>query len=240
MGPDHQRSNALCRRWPTTIRSASICFAQVPISLAGSPLTSFATGSKPSAFSRASDVFGDPRSKGADQAAACGGNPGDKISLFPISDHGVKPISECSRGDQRRHTGLDSRYGDGIGFAHVITRRRHQPCDHSSRGHLLQLLIAALSERRRRVAHSLTTRCEPRKPSNLWPQPRRRRAPSNQASRLSLSGASPSRLILDGPWRREAAAALGHGGKPRSQVCGRRSGRSITLPFQFRSCIHFR
>ena len=88
------------------------------------------------------DVFGDPRSEGADQAVACGGNPGNKISLFPISDHGVKPIGERPRSDQRRHTGLDSRYGDGIGFAHVITRRRHQPCDRSSRGHLLQLLIA--------------------------------------------------------------------------------------------------
>src|SRR5260221_1494362 len=90
------------------------------------------------------DVFGDPRNEGADQAVACGGNPGNKISLFPISDHSVKPIGECSRGDQRRHTGLDSRYGDGIRFAHVITRRRHQPCDRSSRGHLLQLLIAGL------------------------------------------------------------------------------------------------
>ena len=85
-----------------------------------------------------------PRSEGADQAFACGGNPGDKISLFSFSDHGVKAIGECSRGDQRRHTGLDSRYCDGIGFAHVITRRRHQPCDRSSRGHLLQLLIAGL------------------------------------------------------------------------------------------------
>ena len=90
------------------------------------------------------DIFGDPRSEGAEQAVACGGNPGNKISLFSISDHGVKPIGECSRGDQRRHTGLDSRYGDGIGFAHVITRRHHQPCYRSSRGHLLQLLIAGL------------------------------------------------------------------------------------------------
>ncbi len=53
-----------------------------------------------------------------------------------------KPIGERPRSDQRRHTGLDSRYGDGIGFAHAITRRRLQPCDRSSRGHLLQLLIA--------------------------------------------------------------------------------------------------
>ena len=29
----------------------------------------------------------------------------------------MKAIGECSRGDQRRHTGLDSRYGAGIGFA---------------------------------------------------------------------------------------------------------------------------
>ena len=28
LGPDHQRSNALCRRWPTTIRSAPICLAK--------------------------------------------------------------------------------------------------------------------------------------------------------------------------------------------------------------------
>ena len=26
------------------------------------------------------DVFGDPRSEGADQAVACGGNPGNKIT----------------------------------------------------------------------------------------------------------------------------------------------------------------
>src|ERR1700730_17473108 len=53
------------------------------------------------------DVFGDPRSEGADQAVACGGNPGNKISLFPISDHGVKPIGECcSRSAQVRSSGL--------------------------------------------------------------------------------------------------------------------------------------
>ena len=28
---DHQRSNALCRRWPTTMRSAPICLASFPI-----------------------------------------------------------------------------------------------------------------------------------------------------------------------------------------------------------------
>jgi hypothetical protein len=75
---------------------------------------------------------------------ACGGNPGDKIGLGLFSDHGVKAIGERSRGDQRRHTSLDSRYDDGIGFAHVITSRRHQPRDRSSRGDLLQLLIARL------------------------------------------------------------------------------------------------
>ena len=85
-----------------------------------------------------------PEAKEPSRLVACGGNPGNKISLFSISDHGVKSIGECSRGDQRRHIGLDSRYGDGIGFAHVITRRRHQPCYRSSRGHLLQLLIAGL------------------------------------------------------------------------------------------------
>lgn len=62
------------------------------------------------------DVFGDPRGEGGEQAFACGGNPGEKIGLGPFSDHGVKAIGECSRGDQRRHTGLDSCYGDGIGF----------------------------------------------------------------------------------------------------------------------------
>ena len=60
------------------------------------------------------DVFSDPRGERADQAVACGNYPRDKISLFPISDHGVKAIGECSRDDQRRHTGLDSRYGDGF------------------------------------------------------------------------------------------------------------------------------
>ena len=41
MGPDHQRSNALCRRWPTTIRSASILVAKAPISLAAKVRASF-------------------------------------------------------------------------------------------------------------------------------------------------------------------------------------------------------
>jgi HWE histidine kinase len=70
--------------------------------------------------------------------------PRDEIGLGHCSDHCVKAIGECSRGRESRHTGLDSRYGDGIGFAHVITRRRHQSCDRSSRGDLLQLLIAGL------------------------------------------------------------------------------------------------
>jgi hypothetical protein len=84
------------------------------------------------------------RGEGCDQALACSNNPRDEIGLGPFSDHCVKAIGECSRGDERRHTGLDSRYGDGIGFTHVITRGRHQSCDRSSRGDLLQLLIAGL------------------------------------------------------------------------------------------------
>jgi hypothetical protein len=43
---------------------------------------------------------------------ACSDNTGDQVGLDPFSARCVKAIGECARGDERRHTGFDRRYGD--------------------------------------------------------------------------------------------------------------------------------
>jgi hypothetical protein len=75
-----------------------------------------------------------------------------QIGLDPFSHHCVKAIGEYSRGDERRHTGFDSRYCNGIGFAHVLTRRRHQSCDRSRREAPFSTVDRRAFRRTRRVS----------------------------------------------------------------------------------------
>ena len=91
-----------------------------------------------------------------------------RLHIGFVTNHGLEFCDRVSRLHQRRHSHpLDGGDGNCVSSRQIVTSDRHRPRDGAGKRVRCKFSTSALSARRRRVAHSVTTLRGTRNPSFL-------------------------------------------------------------------------